>query len=155
MNGVDNLNVYMNCIYQLQYLKNNDKLKRDYWLELFNNHAGISGLKKDIGIAMALIHPDFPDIQKDSRNHFVKTMSSQCELGKLVKGAICPNRAKEKDHIWPFSLGGISIDVNRADLCEYCNRGKSNTIVGYFPWDSHTYDWVLEKIDFTRRRIGV
>lgn len=154
MVGIENLNKYLSYIHRLKMEMNNDELKRGYWLELYCSCNGIDGLKKNIGTAMALIHNEFPDVQKLSRNGFVKTINENCELGKLVTGANCPNKAKEMDHIWPYSLGGISEDRNRADLCEYCNRGKSNAIVGYFPWDLETPEWVLERIELIRRRIG-
>jgi hypothetical protein len=154
MTGIENLNNYMNYIFRLKNEMSSNELKRKYWLDLFNACGGINGLRNDVGAAMTLIHVDFPDIQKISRNGFVKTISDKCELGNLVTGAKCPNKAKEIDHVWPLSLGGISEDRNRADLCEYCNKGKSNTIVGYFPWDKKTPDWVLERIDFTRKSIG-
>ena len=111
-------------------------------------------LKSEIGIAMVLVHPSFEDVKEKSKSGFKANVSGICELGKLIHGAVCPNKAKERDHIFPWSLGGITSDVNRADLCETCNRGKSNTVVGYFPWNGETPAWVIEEIWNTRKYIG-
>ncbi len=131
-----------------------DRLKRDYWLELFNQAESPEKMGKNLPIAMALIHPEFPDCTVPSRRGFVRPGSDNCELGKIVPGAECPNRAEESDHIWPLSLGGSTIDSNRADLCRSCNRGKSSTVVGYFPWSGSTPGWALEKIFKIRGNIG-
>ena len=154
MSSVINLNLYLELSHTLKHKMSNDEMKKSFWLELYNNSCSVEKIERNIGIAMILIHPEFKFINPIKRTGFIKRIAEKCELGKLVHGAICPNNAKEKDHIWPFSLGGETIDSNRADLCEYCNRGKSNTIVGYFDWGSSTPDWVIEKVDFIRRSIG-
>lgn len=150
-----NLNEYLGIIHRLENEMTNDDYKRRYWVELYET---IKKQNLDVlrpGIALALINPQFPDIALDKRTGFIKSLADYCELGKLVSGAICPNTAKHKDHIWPYSLGGATIDANRADLCERCNRGKGATIVGYFPWERATPNWVLNRIDITRRLIGI
>ena len=155
MTGINNLNEYLEIIYNLEFVKTNDDLKRNYWIELYLRIPNSSIQKTKPGIALSLIHPYFPDVSLDSRSGFVRLMSEKCELSKLVIGADCKNTAKEKDHIWPHSLGGGTIDANRADLCERCNRGKGATIVGYFPWSNNTPDWVIQKINSIRNNIGV
>lgn len=144
MVDVNSLNEYMNYIYILKNRKTNNKQKKEFFLMLFDKTNG--NLKNNLSISMALIHPEFPEMKKESRNGFTNLLADNCQLGFLIKGAKCPNPASQKDHIFPYSLGGITEDRNRADLCESCNRGKSNTVVGYFPWHQKTPDWVIEKI---------
>lgn len=148
------LNNYLETIHHVKNNATNNDEKRELWLKLYDKYQLNGNNNDSLGIAMSLIHPDFPDVVTEKRTGFKKPISDSCELGKLVSGAICPNNAFELDHIWPISLGGITEDRNRADLCRDCNRGKSNTIVGYFPWDGNIPNWVIEKIDNIRRSIG-
>ena len=111
-------------------------------------------MENNLPVAMALIHPEFPDCPKPRRTGFRRVISENCELGKIIPGAVCPNKATELDHIWPVSLGGETRDSNRADLCSVCNRGKSNT-PGYFPWTAEAPGWVIEKIFSIRGKIGM
>jgi hypothetical protein len=149
------LNNYLEIIFHLKNKTTNDFEKSKFWLELHDKYKKNGNNNLSLGIAMALIHPDFPDVIFEKRTGFRKPISNECELGKLVSGAKCPNSAFELDHIWPISLGGITEDRNRADLCRDCNRGKSNTIVGYFPWGGNIPNWVIEKIDIIRSGIGL
>ena len=132
-----------------------DQLKRQYWVELFNRAATPREMGENLPIAMALIHPEFPDCDQPRRSGFTRSLSDNCQLGKIVPGADCPNPAEEKDHIWPLSLGGSTIDSNRADLCTNCNRGKGSTVVGYFPWTGKTPEWAIQKIFKIRSNIGI
>ena len=150
MDPIDALNSYMQALYTLKEKTTNNIEKRALWLHLYKEFT----IDNSISTAMILIHPDFPDVEEETRVGFKKKISIKCELGKLVIGAKCPNIAVELDHMWPISLGGVTDDRNRADLCKDCNRGKSNTIVGYFPWGETAPNWVIEKVQTIRRLIG-
>lgn len=150
LNSVTALNSYLAALHMLTVGASSNQKKRELWLNMYKDFH----MNNSIALAMILIHPDFPDVRQSKRSGFVKQREEKCELGKLISGAICPNKAEERDHIWPYSLGGITEDRNRADLCRACNRGKSNTVVAYFPWGDETPSWVIEKIESTRRRIG-
>ena len=126
-----------------------------HWIKLFDLAPTPREMEENLPIAMALIHPEFPDCSQPSRIGFTRSLSDDCQLGKIVTGAECPNRAEERDHIWPLSLGGSTIDSNRADLCAKCNRGKGSTVVGYFPWSEKTPGWAIEKIFKIRSNIGL
>ena len=153
MKGITALNEYLGYIDELNRECTSPEKRREFWLDLYVNTTR-EKLKSEIGIAMVLVHPSFEDVKEKSKSGFKANVSGICELGKLIHGAVCPNKAKERDHIFPWSLGGITSDVNRADLCETCNRGKSNTVVGYFPWNGETPAWVIEEIWNTRKYIG-
>ena len=153
MKGILALNEYLIHIDILNRECTNIETRREYWIKLYRSIQN-NKLETNIGTEMVLIHPIFEDVEVKSRYGFKATISGRCELGKLIHGAICPNIAKEKDHVFPWSLGGITSDVNRADLCQSCNRGKSNTVVGYFPWNESTPAWVNEEIWKTRKRMG-
>jgi hypothetical protein len=155
MDGVSSLNEYLKYINKIQIEKSSSQMKREYWIELFNLAPSQREMKENLPIAMALIHPEFPDCGKPSRTGFIRSLSDNCQLGKIVMGAECLNPAEEKDHIWPLSLGGSTIDSNRADLCTNCNRGKGSTVVGYFPWTGKTPEWVIQKIFKIRSNIGI
>ena len=155
MEGVDALNQYLIYVNKMQVEKSSNELKRDYWVELFELASTPKEMRNNLPIAMALIHPEFPDCPRPRRSGFNRSLSEYCELGKIVPGAECPNPAEENDHIWPLSLGGLTIDSNRADLCTKCNRGKGSTVVGYFPWDGNTPGWAIEKIFEIRANIGL
>ena len=153
LSGIAALNQYMHLIHKLEGECTNAESRRDFWLDLYNKiHP--PNIDSNIAIAMVLIHPSFEDVREKSRSGFKAHLSGLCELGRLIHGADCPNIAVEMDHIFPYSLGGVTRDVNRADLCKSCNRGKSNTVVGYFPWDGKVPDWVIEEVWATRKRIG-
>ncbi len=151
--GITALNEYLGYIDELNRECTSPEKRREFWLDLYVNTT-LEKLKSEIGIAMVLVHPSFEDVKEKSKSGFKANISGICELGKLIHGAVCPNKAKERDHIFPWSLGGITSDVNRADLCEACNRGKSNTVVGYFPWNGETPAWAIEEIWNTRKHIG-
>jgi hypothetical protein len=153
---VKNLNLYLSYLFELKHVQNSSQLKNEYWIDMFNKSGGIQGLRKEISIAMILIHPEFPFVENTirSKTGFYSTSSSVCEIFKIIPGAKCSNIPTQVDHLWPFSHGGVNSDLNRADLCESCNRGKSNS-VGYFYWDGEAPEWVLLEIDKIRRRIGV
>jgi hypothetical protein len=153
VSGIESLNQYMKLVYKLERECTNAASRRDFWMELYQK-TSIDKMKSEIGICMVLIHPSFEDVGEKSRSGFKSHISGQCELGKLIHGAVCLNKATERDHIFPLSLGGITSDVNRADLCKSCNRGKSHTVVGYFPWHGETPDWVMEEIWKIRKNIG-
>jgi len=92
---------------------------------------------------LALIHPNFtynqhgqPDRNRDysaSRNTFsIKYTTERCQLSRLLGGNIqCPYHRRtvkcQADHLWPFSLGGPTIETNKLALCGDCNRQKSNS----------------------------
>ena len=151
--GITALNEYLKLIDKLRRECTSPKARREFWLDLYEKTT-LKKMESEISIAMVLIHPSFEDVEKKSKSGFKTNISGGCELSKLIIGAKCPNKAEEKDHIFPWSLGGITSDVNRADLCKSCNRGKSNTVVGYFPWNGETPAWVIEEIWKTRKNIG-
>ena len=156
IDALNALNEYMEHIHKLKKECTSPEKRREYWIDLYND-VGLENLRNGlrIGTAMVLIHPYFEDAGTPRRSGFKGPIASNCELGKLIHGAKCPNIAAEKDHIFPWSLGGLTMDANRADLCKSCNRGKSNTIVGYFPWGGDTPSWAVERIYKIRKSIGV
>ena len=96
---------------------------------------------------LALIHPNFtfnkhgyPDRDRDysaSRKTFPnKYTTERCQLSRLLGDHIqCPYHRRtvkcQADHLWPFSLGGPTIETNKLALCGDCNRQKSNSPLLY------------------------
>lgn len=61
--------------------------------------------------------------------------SSRLEVSGNCKYPGCQNKAHQKDHIWPFSLGGPFELWNFQGLCNFHNRMKSNSPVFNFSPD--------------------
>jgi len=140
---LNQLSVYFSTYKKLQQ-------KLPYGPEAFNSlwietvpAGGPEWSVEQLPILLSLIHPNFtynrhghPDRDRDystSRKTFSKKYTTErCQLSKLLADAIqCPYQRREvrcqADHLWPFSLGGPTIETNKLALCEDCNRQKSNS----------------------------
>ena len=131
----------------------------EFWLEQFDtlppsNTWGPGQLP----LLLALVHPDFyftsanaplaRDIEHERPRMPTTGMDTQCQIWRLVKGAVCPfGRLGEKlraDHYWPYALGGANVIENRLSLCRTCNGMKAHS-----PWlydFSHVPSWLRFRV---------
>ena len=110
------------------------------WFELFPSSPQVEWSHEELPILLALIHPDYRyDIHGQSivirdsqRSKFKPRVTSErCKINELIQGVKCPYQSSfEKsvaDHLWPHSLGGPTIPLNKLTLCSQCNTQKSNS----------------------------
>jgi hypothetical protein len=86
--------------------------------------------------------------------HNIKNISKEsCQSNELWGYSCCyQNSSNHKDHLFPFSKGGISHKENLYVLCEDHNRMKSSDLHIY-PWENGIPNWVKKQIDIINKVI--
>jgi hypothetical protein len=110
------------------------------WLELLPEAPPPQWAHEELPTLLALIHPDFrfdrngtivqsSDYQRKRFSNHIKY--ERCQIHLLVEGVKCPYQDSFEnsvaDHLWPHSLGGPTIPLNKLTLCSQCNTQKSNS----------------------------
>lgn len=142
----------------VRYLEALDKSLHMGWLESYKLQ------KKSRFVQLALLHPlhfqelDLPGHQtvKKIQEAIQGPRSFPTPLGghscdsSLLWGYECGLNAEiQQDHLFPYSLGGPTLQTNRIFLCSYHNMVKSSDIHCY-PWESidqWTRPWLERQID--------
>jgi len=142
-----------------------DQLGLD-WLESYHTFA--SG-EMEIWEKFALLHPDHNSEHGESSIRIMawdKLRGPNCFPPKgspvvgceavIVWGYQCPNISEnlEQDHLFPYSLGGITSDHNRIWLCRYHNMLKGNDVHCY-PWEeaANRAAWVDRHIAAIHKKV--
>ncbi len=152
------------CLEVSNYLRCLDSSLRIGWLNTFNRPV------KSIHDRFSLLHPwhlseiDLPphhsvdSIQKviqGDRNFRGKLASKAC-TSKYLWGYDCEfNSDIQKDHLFPYSLGGPTVNGNMLGLCRYHNMVKSSDVHCY-PWEDFgvwAEPWLDLQIDKLRTLI--
>ena len=109
------------------------------WFEVLPPNKPLDWTSEELPALLALIHPDYcidnngQKIVHDNykRKKFNHDPTDRCQIGKLVEGVKCPYQSEfqksHADHLWPYSLGGLTESGNKLSLCDVCNRAKSNS----------------------------
>jgi hypothetical protein len=72
---------------------------------------------------------------------FGASLGGQSCQSSLLWGYECPLNAEiQQDHLFPYSLGGPTLPLNRIYLCRYHNMVKTSDVHS-FPWE-HEDKWI-------------
>jgi hypothetical protein len=128
-----------------EYLRALDISCQVGWVSAFNNLSTESTEFE----RLALIHPQHiadsnlpkhlnaEDVQRSlqgARSFGVSLGNPSCQAS-LVWGYECQLNAEiQQDHLFPYSLGGPTLALNRIHLCKYHNMVKTSDVHSY-PWE--------------------
>lgn len=151
------------------YLEIYADVKELKWVDLYSKHMeGTLHFPKSMILCYPYLYKrinprasDFEHLQKEL-GRFKKKFKDSTKIGRsekcesnLIYGIDCsihknslPARIHkiEFDHVFPFSLGGPTIEQNRMTLCKYHNQNKSNDIHLY-PWEAGEPKWLRDQIN--------
>lgn len=128
----------------VKYLKALENSLQAGWLKLFKMEG------KTIFELLAMLHPlhfkelDLPQylnietIQRSLQGPraFTSTLGGNSCQSAMIWGYNCELSGEiQQDHLFPYSLGGPTLAVNRIFLCTYHNMVKTSDIHCY-PWES-------------------
>ena len=111
-------------------------------------------------IKLALLHPDhykklsLPDYLSKKNYQQIRgkrsfnsrnSITTKCQAS-IIWNYECQNKTEiQADHLFPYSMGGPTIEQNRINLCKYHNMVKSSDI-HCFPWNE-TRQWIDPWLD--------
>lgn len=138
------IKLYCDTIRELRaYIGRPHKVLSEVWMRIYYTIEQDDS-ETTLPVFLALIHPDFyyDRLGRDCRLNLSiphprtrermprNVKQNRCRLDVLI-GEKCPlQRVGQEtvcDHLWPYSLGGPSILDNQLELCDECNRQKSNS----------------------------
>lgn len=136
----EQIKVYFHHIKQLRNsLRAGTESLNRTWFEILPAGQSTGWNPDHLPAMLSLIHPDYcldnngQKISHESyrRKKFNHDPTDRCEINKLVEGVKCPYQSEfhksHADHLWPYSLGGLTETGNKLSLCGVCNRAKSNS----------------------------
>lgn len=120
------------------------------WLEAFDAATSLPE-------RLLLLHPIWFEGLTDVRRvqgppAFVyQPLESRCKA-EVLWGYDCPlhHERIQADHVFPYSLGGPTIGMNRLSLCAVHNGWKGADL-GTFPWERGTPDWIDDQLTTLRK----
>ena len=88
-----------------------------------------------------------------SRCDWAKLTGDVCEFSHLLREAFAlPMITTAKDHVWPYALGGNTVDANKVILCRWHNgmiKGADNSYFEYLTThhgDQHHTQWIDDSL---------